>query len=214
MTKPSLTILLLGLPLLAAAQAAPGRHATVLDLTGAAGPSLNYGSVAGWRLWGLDPAGRFQVGLGVRGSYYFADELALDRQSGEDGPTSLLVVPDPRLGAVNLAFHLRAQVVRSLRVGFNLDLAGVSFGPERFSGYPGVFTNIAFTAKPTSPNLLLGGSKDRGSLNSELYASVALPAGLSVRLGYSHLVTGYEAEGSRFRRFYNLAALGLSYQLP
>ncbi len=150
MTKPYLTALLLGLPLLAAAQAAPGRHATVLDLTGAVGPSLNYASVAGWRLWGLDAAGRFQAGLGVRGSYYFADELTLDRQSGEAGPASLLVVPDPRLGAVNLAFHVRARVAGPLRVGFNLDLAGISFGAERLSSYPGfLLTNVAFTARPT-----------------------------------------------------------------
>lgn len=209
MTKPCLTALLLSLPLLAAAQAAPGRHATVLDLTGAAGPSLNYASVAGWRLWGLDPAGRFQVGLGVRGSYYFADALTLD--APQEG-FSLLSVTSPRIGAVNAAFHLRARVTGPLRVGFNLDLGGLSFGPERTSSFD--VKTTPQTAQPTSGNLLLGGSKDRGSLNSELYASVALPAGLSVRLGYSHLVAGYEAAGSRYRRFYNLAALGLSYQLP
>lgn len=49
------------LPLRAArAQSNPPtpRQATVLDLTGAAGPTLNYASAAAWRLWGLDaPAG-------------------------------------------------------------------------------------------------------------------------------------------------------------
>ncbi len=39
--KSYLTILLLGLPLLAAAQTDPGRHATVLDLTGAVGPTVD-----------------------------------------------------------------------------------------------------------------------------------------------------------------------------
>ena len=212
MVRPFL--LLLGLPFLASAQTTPGRHATVLDLTGAVGPSLNYGSVAGWRLWGLDEAGRFQVGLGVRGSYYFANDLALDSQSGE-APAQVLLVPRPRLGAINAAFHVRALVAGPLRVGFNLDLAGVSFGPERVSAYDSPINIAPPIAKPTSGNLLLGGSKDRGSLNSELYASVALPAGLSVRVGYSHLVTGYEeGRNLRYRRFYNLAALGLSYQLP
>ena len=210
--KCYLIILLLGLPLLAAAQAPPGRHATVLDLTGAVGPTLNYASVAGWRLWGLDPAGRFQAGLGLRGSYYFADKLALDRQGDSDNFP--LQVPRPRLGAVNAAFHVRALVAGPLRVGFNLDLAGISFGPERLGGYERLIIQVPPVARPTSGNLLLGGSKDRGSLNSELYASLALPAGLSVRVAYSHLVTGYEAEGSRYRRFRNLAALGLSYQLP
>jgi len=184
----------------------------VLDLTRAVGPSLNYASVAGWRLWGLDAAGRFQVGLGVRGSYYFADNLTLNRQSS--GDAQVLRVPSPRLEAINAAFHIRALVAGPLRVGFNLDLAGVSFGPERAGGYDGLITQVPPIARPTGGNVLLGGSKDRGSLNSELYASLALPAKLSLRVGYTHQVTGYEAEGSRFRRFYNLAALGLSYQLP
>ncbi|MDJ0365031.1 hypothetical protein QMK33_07690 [Hymenobacter sp. H14-R3] len=203
--------LLLGLPLLAPAQTAPGRHATMLDLTGAAGPTLNYTSIAGWRLWGLDAAGRFQAGVGVRGSYYFADALALDPQGGA---TQQLFVPSPRTGAVNVAFHVRARVAGPLRLGFNLDVGGVSFGPTRAVTFER--TNNIGAAQPTSGNLLLGGSKDRGSLNSELYASLALPADLSVRVGYSHIVTGYEEVGpdARYRRFRNLAALGLSYQLP
>lgn len=206
--------LVLGLPLLASAQTSPRRHATVVDLTGASGPTLNYGSVAGWRLWGLDQAGRFQAGLGVRGTYYFANELALDRQPTGDALQQVLLVPTPHLGAVNVALHVRALVAGPLRLGFNLDLAGLSFGPERASSYNGFITLVPPLARPTSGNVLLGGSNDRGSLNSELYASLTLPAGLGLRLGYSHLVTGYEAEGDRFRRFRNLAAVGLSYQLP
>ena len=204
-------LLTLGLPLAAAAQTAPaGRNATVFDLTGAVGPTLNYGSAAGWRLWGLDAAGRFQVGLGVRGTYYFADApLTLDPQRGA---SQQMYVPSPRMGGVNAAFHVRARVVGPLRLGFNLDLGGLSFGPERTTTFE--FTNNFSWAKPTSGNLLLGGSNDRGSLNSELYASLVLPAGLSVRVGYSHLVTGYEAQSVRYRRFRNLTALGLSYQLP
>lgn len=68
--------------------------------------------------------------------------------------------------------------------------------------------------RPVTGNLLLGGRRDRGSLNSELYAAVALSRGLSVRVGYSHIVTAYQSDADRYRRFRNLAALGLSYQLP
>ena len=59
-----------------------------------------------------------------------------------------------------------------------------------------------------------GGLHDRGSLNSELYASAALPAGFSLQAGYCHLVTAQIADGYRFRRFRNLALLGVSWQLP
>ncbi|MBC8084832.1 MAG: hypothetical protein H7Z21_16665, partial [Hymenobacter sp.] len=67
---------------------------------------------------------------------------------------------------------------------------------------------------PTRGNLLLGGSRDRGSLNSEFYLAAALPRGLGLRAGWSHIVTGYETDASTYHRFHNLAALGVSYSLP
>ena len=184
----------------------PARHATVFDLTGAAGPTLNYASVAAWRLWGLDAGGRFQVGGGVRASYFFADGYDLDRQTGPGSPT--LNVLAPRLYSLNAAFHLRARVAGPVRLGFNLDATGLSFGPGR-----GTLAALE-RVRPTTGNLLRGGSSDRGSLNSEFYLAAALPRGLGVRAGWSHIVTGYESDASTYHRFRNLALLGVSYQLP
>ena len=208
------------LPHRAAAQTDPAapRHATVLDLTGATGEDgLRYASAAGWRLWGLDRGGRFQVGLGARASYYWAAENDFDRQNGPDASSAnVLRVSQPRLLALNLGFHLRARVAGPVRVGFNLDALGASFGPERLGVFGFDQPGLAFvaTAKPVQANILQGGDPDRGSLNSELYLSVALPRGLSVRGAWSHLVTAYQVDDVRYRRFRNLAALGLSYQLP
>lgn len=209
---------LLGLrPLPARSQARPAspRSATVVDLTGAAGPTLHYASAAAWRLWGLDAAGRFQVGLGGRVSHYFGDGYALDPQAG---PASASIqVARPAITSFNAALHLRARVVGPVRLGFNLDFLGLSTGPDRSRqdlGAAGAPAPASGLVRPVPANVLLGGLPDRGSLNSELYAAVPLTGGLSVRAGYSHLVTAYEDDASRFRRFRNLAALGLSYQLP
>ena len=196
--------------LTASAQAQSGptttRHATVFDLTGAVGPTLNYASVAAWRLWGVDAGGRFQVGVGLRGSHYFADGYDLDRETGTGSPS--LTVLAPRLYSLNAAFHLRARVAGPVRLGFNLDAAGLSFGPDRST--PAGPEQV----RPTTGNLLRGGSSDRGSLNSEFYLSAALPRNLSVRAGWSHIVTGYDSDAGTYHRFRNLAALGVSYQLP
>ena len=196
------------LPRAAQAQSPPpaARHATVFDLTGAVGPTLKYASVAAWRLWGLDPGGRFQVGAGLRASHFFTDGYDLDRQTGPGNAT--LSVPSPRLYALNAAFHLRARVAGPVRLGFNLDAAGLSFGPERNT--PAAPEPV----RPTRGNLLLGGSRDRGSLNSEFYVATALPHGLHLRLGWSHIVTGHERGATTYHRFRNLAALGVSYSLP
>ena len=198
-----------GWPLAAVrAQSGPAtpRPATVLDLTGASGPTLHYGSAAAWRLWGLDAAGRFQAGVGVRASHFFADSYALGTQAEPN--QAGVQVARPRLTSFNAAFHLRARVAGPVRLGFNLDAVGLTVGPDRTTGNP------AQDLHPVRGNLLLGGRRDRGSLNSELYAAVALPRGLSLRAGYSHLVTAYETDADRYHRFHNLAALGLSYQLP
>jgi hypothetical protein len=198
--------ILLPTPAKAQTQLPPARHATVFDLTGATGPTLNYASVAAWRLWGVDAGGRFQVGAGLRASHFFADGYDLDRQTGTGSPT--LSVLAPRLYSLNAAFHLRVRVAGPVRLGFNLDAAGLSFGPVRST--PAAFEQV----RPTTGNLLRGGSSDRGSLNSEFYLAASLPRGLSVRAGWSHIVTGYESEASTYHRFRNLALLGVSYQLP
>ncbi len=228
MTRPTalFSVALLALPLAAAAQTAPTtpRHATVLDLGGAVGPTLNYGSVAAWRLWGLDAAGRLQVGLGVRGTHFFADEATYDGQNVRENSANqsqyTLYVPSPRITALNIALQLRARVAGPVRVGFSIDLAGLSTGPERVGRADGTLFNIAPNRAGTRPvrqNLLLGGNRDRGSLNSELYAAVDLPRNFSLRGGYSHLVTAFEQyafldDAGRYRRFSNLAVLGLNYE--
>lgn len=207
---------LAALPLVPArAQSGPPtpRHATVLDLTGASGPTLNYGSAAAWRLWGLDAGGRLQVGVGVRASHFFADSYALDQQTGVKNEVAQ--VPQPNLTALNAAFHLRARVAGPLRLGFNLDVAGLTLGPDRTLDLTtGSGLAVRVPAHPEHGNLLRGGRPDLGSLNSELYAAVAVARGWSLRVGYSHIVTSYATDADRYHRFRNLAALGLSYRLP
>ena len=205
------------LPLCATAQTPPARHATVFDLTGAVGPTLNYTSAAAWQLWGLDQGGRFQMGLGVRASYFFAEANDYYAQTGPS--TYSLAVQKPQQFALNAAFHLRARVAGPVRIGFNLDALGVTVGADRpgvLGSSDGVLLPVSaqVSARPVRGNLLKGGTPDIGSLNTELYASVALPRGFSVRVAYCHIVTAYEANDYRYRRFRNLAALGLSYQLP
>ncbi len=196
----------------AGAQDAPPRHATVLDLTGATSSELHYASAAGWRLWGLDRGGRFQVGLGARASYFWGPTADFGNQNDAARPDRL-VVPQPRLLALNLAFHLRARVAGPVGVGFNLDFLGASFGPDRPADF-GPTSSLAATTRPVRFNLLQGGLPDRGSLNSELYLRVALPHRLSLRGSYSHLVTAYAVDDTRYRQFRNLLGLGVSYELP
>ena len=182
--------------------------------------SLHSVAGAAWRLWGLDAGGRFQAGVGLRASHYFADAAAYDSQNGTEG--LILTVAEPRSLALNAAFQVRARVAGPVSLGFNLDLVGVSVGPLRPGQYSGNTSAlppvlppvVPLVTEPVTLNLLRGGLADQGSLNSELYAGLALPRGFGLRLGYCHLVTAQAADDTRYRRFRNLASVGLSWQLP
>ena len=220
--RPLLFLLPLALPLATLAQtASPARHATVIDLTAASGAGLHSVAGAAWRLWGLDAGGRFQAGLGLRASHFFGSDLTFDSQTGPADAT--LQVVEPRSLALNAALHLRARVAGPVSLGFNIDLAGLTFGPYRPGqrnyvlppgGLPPRPNREPDVTEPVFGNLLLGGSRDQGSLNSELYASLALPRGFSARVGFGHVVTAQAVGSERYRRFRNQVMLGLSWQLP
>lgn len=202
--------LLISIPGRAQTGEAP-RHATLVDLTGAAGGKRAYVSAAGWRTWGLDANGRFQAGLGVRGTGFWGPEGTYDFVAGPNAFTELRV-DKPRLLTLNTALHLRARVVGQVRVGITIDLAGVTVGSGSLVGPQIPEGEI----RPTRWNLLRGGTADRGSLNSEFYVSAALTPHLSLRAGLSHVVNAYDfrSAGSpvtRYHRFTNLGLLGATY---
>jgi hypothetical protein len=74
-----------------------------------------------------------------------------------------------------------------VEVGFNIDAIGFSFGPE---GSPSFITNgksKSVKASPTSPNILLVGDNDLGSLNSHFYGRVKVTEKIGLNLAYQFL---------------------------
>jgi hypothetical protein len=205
------------------------RHAFVFDVTGAIGKPAIYNykqvylSAAAWRLWGLDRTGRFQVGVGAHLTHYRSEMAFYDlvrgtastyRSSSIDGvyTPQILAVSAPRLWAFNAALHARARVVGPVRVGFSIDLAGLTTGSGSTQYYTP--TNV----RPTRWNVLLGGVKDRGSLNSEFYVSADVTPHFGIRAGLSHVVNAYEIvrDGKAvadYHKFSNLGFLGASFLL-
>ena len=234
-----LAVLLLALvPVAAWAQgpttSAPARHATVFDLTGAYGRVGGYiiaesrgrwyASAAGWHVWGIDATGRFQVGVGGRITHFRSetgDYLLTGRTPSSYSPVSMgqsyvpyfVLVQAPRLTTANVALHARVRVVGPVRLGFTIDLLGLTFGSGKLYG-----TGYDISIRPTRLNLLLGGANDRGSLNSEFYVGADLSPHFAVRAGLSHVVNAYTATvpgetDLRYQRFSNLGLLGLSWTI-
>ncbi len=193
-------------------------------------------STAGWRQWSISPRGRLRLSAGARLTHGWSAIVALRRQGSPDKSTSAylsdstrwLYVRGLRLTALNLAAGAQWRPVRWLRVGLNIDLAGVplysrgrgwvdrplSVADTLLPSFFGTRQSPAPDARAQRGNLLLGGQRDRGFLNSEFYLGFDLHRGLDVRFGLSHIVTNYVAEGRRYQTFQNLGFVGLTYELP
>ena len=106
-----------------------------------------------------------------------------------------------------------------LELGVNIDAFGFTLGPRQNA----VYKNNTVSAKPTSFNLLLISDSDKGSLNSEWYASFWVAPKLAVKLGYEFLFSEYTTDSKiqklpnlnetndRFRFKSAMIMLGVSY---
>lgn len=199
-----------------AAQSAPA-GALRWDLTAGNGNGATSASVGVVKFHraGTD---RLRVGLGLRATYV-AGDLKLSPAGAKNVPAGVIDTLFLSAGAlmVNVSGHFGVIVTDRLRLGLNIDLAGVGTGASRNASYRASAATARTTVKasPTAANLFLYGSKDRGSLNSEFFAAWELSDRLTLRGGLSHQLVEYEADRTlssntqRFRSYSNLLFLGL-----
>ncbi len=139
----------------------------------------------------------WSLGVGLRATAYAGVVTELRSRGTVSGTLAAMVPIDPAVYGIN------AVVATDLRVA----------GPVRRTG--------PLDAKPAAGSLFLDGSRDRGSLNSELAVSLALAPRLRLRGGSSHYVLGYSvADGSsaaqaaaprsRYQRFFTVPFLAVS----
>ncbi len=195
----------------------PPIHAQGLRMSWDASIGLNQDagrfSLSAVRHLGLVP-GRWSVGVGVRATAY-AGAVTDFRNRGTVSEALPARVPfDPAVYGINAVVATDLRVAGPVHLEFNLDLAGFAAGPAYRTG--------SLDAKPASGSLFLYGSRDRGSLNSELAVSLALTPRLRLRGGSSHYVLGYSvtdrssgapASGpkSRYQRFFTVPFLAISF---
>jgi hypothetical protein len=139
--------------------------------------------------------GPVTLGAGPRLSYYFARERAYRNRGDVSAalPTRLLV--DPSIVGLNIRVQSDLALVGPVGIGANIDLAGLAFGPRRSAG--------AASLRVARGSLLLLGTRDRGSLNSEFFLAVRASRRLTVNAGVSHYVTGYRAQAGGLRERYS-----------
>jgi hypothetical protein len=168
-------------------------------------------SISTFRHVGLVP-GRWSVGVGVRTTAYAGAVTDFRNRGTVTGALTAQVPIDPAVYGINAVVATDLRVAGPIHLEFNLDVAGFATGPAYRTG--------SLEAKPESGSLFLYGSRDRGSLNSELAVSLALTPRLRLRGGSSHYVLGYGvADGSsgapastpksRYQRFFTVPFLAI-----
>lgn len=205
-----------------AAQAQTNGYNSV-GLTGAFGSQQNSITLDFFHNWRFGQAKKFEAGLGLRYTSYFGTD-----QNYLSAPASLANDADaidtvqfatPQVNALNLAINLGYHVLPKLKLGFNIDAIGLSFGSEKRYTYSLFNQTNQTTGTPTSFNALLIGNNDRGTLNSEFYVRYLIKENWNVKLAYQFLFTEYTTATSiqqtpelndRFRNKSSLISIGLS----
>lgn len=176
-------------------------------------------------LHGVGKQKRILLGYGLRVGGYLGQNIAYLTAPAAltlDEKIDTFSMASPALLTLNTYVALGYRLNDKWEVLFDIDVIGISMGGMRngqFSAAPFPVFDGTYDANPTSPNLLLVGDNDRGSLNSTLAARYRLNENLQLKMGFTYLFTEYTTiqelsyANDRFRRKSGQLMLGLTYQL-
>lgn len=200
------------------------KSSTYLEVGAALGSSTISGIGALHHDWNLGKKNRIVVGTGVRFTGFLGKDInfitAPADLSVDDANIDTLLGPTPKIYSLNLLINLGYRVSEKLQVGFSIDALGVSFGPTGTPTYIRNDQSRTVSAKPTSPNILLVGDNDRGSLNSHFYIKYRIGQHIGIKIAYQYLfnelktsseVQTIPQKNDRFRYKSSSAFVGLNY---
>lgn len=211
------------------------------DITGTIGNAQGSFAASYVYNWQLGKKKKGEIGLGARWTNYTGNQkdfitagpakytrsftapfiIFFAGQKEENFDT--LTLRHSIVNAVNLTANFGYHFNNHWSGGFNIDLAGITFGKKQTGSFKSNgTTSDEPLAKPTSFNLLLTGDHDRGSLNSEFFLRYKLNDRWAIKGLYQFLFVEYKTgtvhqyitggpENDRFRNKANNFGIGVSY---
>jgi hypothetical protein len=174
--------------------------------------------------WNLGNKNKIFIGTGVRFTATNAKNKnytsAPSNLAGEATKMDTAFGANTSIYALNALLNMGYNFSPRLQLGFNIDLIGYSFGPEKTYQFQGSGLQNNTKASPTPLNLLLVGTNDKGTLNSELYLQYKIKENLGIKIGYQHLFTeittatkvqSLPEPNDRFRKISDLVTVGVSF---
>ena len=203
---------------------AMAQNGTSFELGGAIGSSVGSVSASGFQNFGIGSKKKFYIGTGVRFTSFFGTNVNFTTApadlTSDDKNVDTLLAPSPALNSLNLVISLGYKISEKFDVGFNIDAIGISFGPTGSPSYIRNGKSTPSSASPTSPNILLVGDNDKGSLNSHLFIRYKLSDRLGLKVAYQYLfselttttkVQTIPSTNDRFRTKPTMVYVGLNY---
>ena len=192
-----------------------------VDLTAGFGGGSVVG--IGWNhFWGIGKRKNFRLGYGARfGAYNGKNREFVPAPLSLIEETDHLDIEKVRNRNIAINANIKYRIKEVFEVGFNIDLIGISFGPETDGVYHSANIDDASllgpqTAKPTPVTLLLGGSNDRGMLQSEFYVGYWWKM-FNFRAGFNYLFSEYTTtntlanDNDRFRHITGMPFIGIGF---
>jgi hypothetical protein len=162
-----------------------------IQLGGAANSNSGAAVASAQKDWYLGKNASIILGGGVRFTSFFGNNVYLTSAppslSVKPESVDSLLAPKPSINSLNLMINIGHKIGEKIELGFNIDLVGFAFGPEGAPNYISKGVSKSIKASPTSPNVLLVGDNDLGSLNSQFYGRVKLTQKLGLNLAYQFL---------------------------
>lgn len=179
---------------------------------------------------------RFKIGYGVRFTaqeskqlyYVTAPAILTSKQTGPQVLFSPIYyenvdtfyVSKSQNNLLNVSINLQYTIKKKIDIGFNIDVAGISFGSNttgKYIAYQSLDNGTQQTASPTKYNLLLVSDNDIGGLNSELYIRYWINPKWAIKAGATFLFTEYTTnnklrlDNNRWRNKALMGLLGISF---
>jgi len=175
------------------AQEKPRKFSFAAEAGLRASSGMQGGGLSAWAYRGFGRKQNFLVGLGIRHSSHFSknrDYITAPARFTSDEKNLDTLVLSGSIHSVNLALDLRYSLNTTFALGFNIDLLGLSFGPEQ-NGKLNEFTALA---APTKFNILLVDDNDIGTINSEFYLACKLSEHLAGKLAFSYFYSEFRTD--------------------
>lgn len=158
-------------------------------------------SLQWYRLYAFGESRRFKIGYGLRLAGVFGSDVRYSssppKLANDKNLRDTLCAESPKTFLLNAGFYTSYDLHPRLILGANIDLIGVSIGPETdglLHSTDLVNDTLSVVSQPSLLNAYLLGKNSKGSIDAEVYLAYKINPKWRVKVGVQRLFTEQKTE--------------------